>query len=120
MTPEHASELAAKVCALAPVIPVLVVDDASVAGALAQALVDGGLPALEVTLRTPAALDVIREMAKIDGGVVGCGHIADVEGCRKCQGCGCDVRRVAGCDGPSSGCLRSQRSAPAARCGVSN
>jgi 2-dehydro-3-deoxyphosphogluconate aldolase / (4S)-4-hydroxy-2-oxoglutarate aldolase len=75
MTPEHASELAAKVCALAPVIPVLVVDDASVAGALAQALVDGGLPALEVTLRTPAALDVIREMARIDGGVVGAGTL---------------------------------------------
>jgi len=55
MTPEHASELAAKVCALAPVVPVLVVDDASIAGALAQALVDGGLPALEVTLRRKGA-----------------------------------------------------------------
>jgi 2-dehydro-3-deoxyphosphogluconate aldolase/(4S)-4-hydroxy-2-oxoglutarate aldolase len=75
MTPEHASELAAKVCALAPVIPVLVVDDASIAGALAAALVAGGLPALEVTLRTPAALDVIREMAKIEGGVVGAGTL---------------------------------------------
>lgn len=75
MTPEHASELAAKVCALAPVVPVLVVDDAAIAGALAQALVAGGLPALEVTLRTPAALDVIREMAKIEGGVVGAGTL---------------------------------------------
>lgn len=75
MTPEHASELAAKVCDLAPVIPVLVVDDASIAGALATALIAGGLPALEVTLRTPAALDVIREMAKIDGGVVGAGTL---------------------------------------------
>lgn len=75
MTPEHASELAAKVCALAPVVPVLVVDDADVAGALATALVAGGLPALEVTLRTPAALDVIREMAKIEGGVVGAGTL---------------------------------------------
>lgn len=75
MTPEHASELAAKVCALAPVIPVLVVDDAEDAGPLAQALVAGGLPALEVTLRTPAALDVIREMAKIEGGVVGAGTL---------------------------------------------
>ena len=55
MTPEHASELAAKVCGLAPVIPVLVVEDASIAGALAAALVAGGLPALEVTLRTPNA-----------------------------------------------------------------
>jgi len=75
MTPEQASDLAAKVCALAPVIPVLVVDDAAIAGGLATALVAGGLPALEVTLRTPAALDVIREMAKIDGGVVGAGTL---------------------------------------------
>jgi len=75
MTPEHASELAAKVCGLAPVIPVLVVDDADIAGALATALIAGGLPALEVTLRTPAALDVIREMAKIAGGVVGAGTL---------------------------------------------
>ena len=75
MTPEHASDLARKVCELAPVVPVLVVDDASIAGALAQALIAGGLPALEVTLRTPAALDVIREMAKIEGGVVGAGTL---------------------------------------------
>jgi 2-dehydro-3-deoxyphosphogluconate aldolase/(4S)-4-hydroxy-2-oxoglutarate aldolase len=82
MTPEHASELTAKVCNLAPVVPVLVVDDEGIAGALAQALVAGGLPALEVTLRTPAALDAIREMAKIEGGVVGAGTLltsADVE-----------------------------------------
>ena len=44
-----------------PVIPVLVVDDVAHAAPLAQALVDGGLPMLEVTLRTAAALDVIRE-----------------------------------------------------------
>ena len=75
MTPEHASELARKVCELAPVVPVLVVDDAAIAGALAQALITGGLPALEVTLRTPAALDVIREMAKVEGGVVGAGTL---------------------------------------------
>lgn len=86
MTPEHASELAAKVCTLAPVIPVLVIDDASIAGALAAALVAGGLPALEVTLRTTAALDVIREMAKIDGGVVGAGTLLtekDVEAAKE-------------------------------------
>jgi 2-dehydro-3-deoxyphosphogluconate aldolase/(4S)-4-hydroxy-2-oxoglutarate aldolase len=86
MTPEHASELAAKVCGLAAVIPVLVVDDASIAGALAAALVAGGLPALEVTLRTPEALDVIREMAKIEGGVVGAGTLLtskDVEAAKE-------------------------------------
>lgn len=75
MTPEHASQLAAKVCALAPVIPVLVIDDAALAEALARALVAGGLPALEVTLRTPAALDAIREMTRVPGGVVGAGTL---------------------------------------------
>ncbi len=50
------------VCRLAPVIPVLVVEDVSVAAPLAKALAAGGLKALEVTLRTPAALDVIRAM----------------------------------------------------------
>ncbi|MBU2993644.1 bifunctional 4-hydroxy-2-oxoglutarate aldolase/2-dehydro-3-deoxy-phosphogluconate aldolase [Octadecabacter sp. 1_MG-2023] len=75
MTPEHASQLAADICALAPVVPVLVVKDASKAGDLARALVAGGLPALEVTLRTDAALDVIREMAKVEGGVVGAGTL---------------------------------------------
>lgn len=82
MTPLEASSKAADVCALAPVVPVLVVDDASHAQDLAKALVKGGLPALEVTLRTDAALDVIREMAKVEGGVVGAGTLlttADVE-----------------------------------------
>ncbi|MGR3591712.1 MAG: bifunctional 4-hydroxy-2-oxoglutarate aldolase/2-dehydro-3-deoxy-phosphogluconate aldolase [Limimaricola soesokkakensis] len=86
MTPEHASELTAKVCALAPVIPVLVVEDASRAADLARALVEGGLPALEVTLRTPSALDVIREMASVEGGVVGAGTLLspkDVEAAKE-------------------------------------
>lgn len=75
MTPQEASAAAAKVCLLAPVIPVLVIDDATIAAALARALVAGGLPALEVTLRTPAALDAIREMAAVPGGVVGAGTL---------------------------------------------
>jgi len=75
MTPQDASAAAAKICLLAPVVPVLVVDDASIAANLARALVAGGLPALEVTLRTPAALDVIREMATVAGGVVGAGTL---------------------------------------------
>ncbi|EYD73763.1 bifunctional 4-hydroxy-2-oxoglutarate aldolase/2-dehydro-3-deoxy-phosphogluconate aldolase [Limimaricola hongkongensis] len=86
MTPEHASELTAKVCALAPVVPVLVVEDAAHAADLARALVKGGLPALEVTLRTPSALDVIREMATVDGGVVGAGTLLsarDVEAAKE-------------------------------------
>ena len=75
MTPQDASTAAAKICLMAPVVPVLVVEDASVAADLANALITGGLPALEVTLRTPAALDVIREMAQVPGGVVGAGTL---------------------------------------------
>jgi len=75
LTPLAASTQTEAVCRLAPVIPVLVIDDASSARALAEALVAGGLPALEVTLRTPAALDAISEMAKVEGGTVGAGTL---------------------------------------------
>lgn len=75
MTPQDASVATEKLCRLAPVVPVLVVDDASTSADLAKALVTGGLPALEVTLRTPAALDAIREMAAVPGGVVGAGTL---------------------------------------------
>ncbi|MFY0624177.1 MAG: bifunctional 4-hydroxy-2-oxoglutarate aldolase/2-dehydro-3-deoxy-phosphogluconate aldolase [Pelagimonas sp.] len=75
MTPELASIETEKLCLLAPVIPVLVIDDASTAQPLAEALVAGGLPVLEVTLRTPAALAAISEMAKVEGGVVGAGTL---------------------------------------------
>ncbi len=60
---------------LAPVIPVLVIDDVSHAIAIAKALVAGGLSALEVTLRTPCALDVIRAMKQVPGAVVGAGTV---------------------------------------------
>ena len=79
MTPEHASDLTRQVCELAPVVPVLVIDDASKAENLAKALIAGGLPALEVTLRTPAALEAIAEMAKVPGGVVGAGTLLTTE-----------------------------------------
>ncbi|WP_264051168.1 bifunctional 4-hydroxy-2-oxoglutarate aldolase/2-dehydro-3-deoxy-phosphogluconate aldolase [Methylobacterium flocculans] len=58
-----------------PVIPVLVVESVDQAEPIAAALVAGGLTALEVTLRTPAALDVIRIMARVDGAVVGAGTV---------------------------------------------
>jgi 2-dehydro-3-deoxyphosphogluconate aldolase/(4S)-4-hydroxy-2-oxoglutarate aldolase len=54
---------------------VLVVDDVAHARPLAEALVAGGLPLLEVTLRTPAALEVIAEMAKVPGAIVGAGTV---------------------------------------------
>lgn len=61
----------------APVIPVLVVDNVQQARPLAEALVSGGLRVLEVTLRTPAALDVIREMKRVDGAIVGAGTVTN-------------------------------------------
>ena len=64
------------VCSLAPVIPVLSLEDAGSAPALARALVAGGLGALEVTLRTPAALPAIEAMAKaVPEAVVGAGTL---------------------------------------------
>lgn len=75
MTPLAASQQTEKLCRLAPVIPVLVVHDAAHAKPLAEALVRGGLPVLEVTLRTPAALEVIAEMAQVEGGHVGAGTL---------------------------------------------
>jgi 2-dehydro-3-deoxyphosphogluconate aldolase / (4S)-4-hydroxy-2-oxoglutarate aldolase len=82
MTPADQSVEAARICRLAAVVPVLVIDDAAQAAGLAAALVAGGLPALEVTLRTPAALEAIRRMADVPGGVVGAGTLltpADVK-----------------------------------------
>ena len=63
------------VMALAPVIPVLVIDDIAYARPIAEALVAGGLRALEVTLRTQSALGVIEEMAKVPGAIVGAGTV---------------------------------------------
>lgn len=64
-----------KIMRLAPVIPVLVIEDAAHAVPVAEALVKGGLPVLEVTLRTAAALDVIRAMKTVPGAVVGAGTV---------------------------------------------
>ena len=59
----------------APVIPVLVIEDPAHAAPIAQALVAGGLRVLEVTLRTAAALEVIREMKQVPGAIVGAGTV---------------------------------------------
>ena len=61
----------------APVIPVIVVDEVEHAVPLARALVEGGLRVLEVTLRTPAALDAIRAMKQVEGAIVGAGTVTN-------------------------------------------
>ena len=61
---------------LAPVVPILTMDNATAAVAVARALVAGGLPVIEVTLRTGAALDAVRAISReVDGAVVGAGTI---------------------------------------------
>ncbi|OUS09004.1 keto-deoxy-phosphogluconate aldolase [Rhodobacterales bacterium 52_120_T64] len=82
ITAQDACKMNREICGLAPIVPVLVVHDVSTARPLAEALVAGGLPALEVTLRTPGALDAIRAMSEVVGGVVGAGTLvtpADVK-----------------------------------------
>ncbi|MEU6381358.1 bifunctional 4-hydroxy-2-oxoglutarate aldolase/2-dehydro-3-deoxy-phosphogluconate aldolase [Streptomyces sp. NPDC046909] len=65
---------------LAPVVPVVVIEDAADAVPLARALVAGGLPAIEVTLRTPVALEAIRAIADgVPGAVVGAGTVITPE-----------------------------------------
>ena len=59
----------------APVIPVLVLDGSLDPVALAETLVEAGLPVIEVTLRTPHALDAIGAMAKVPGAIVGAGTV---------------------------------------------
>ncbi|MFG2889368.1 bifunctional 4-hydroxy-2-oxoglutarate aldolase/2-dehydro-3-deoxy-phosphogluconate aldolase [Streptomyces sp. NPDC048248] len=77
---------APSVLGLAPVVPVVVLHDAADAVPLARALVAGGLPAIEVTLRTPAALDAIRAVAEeVPDAVIGAGTLltpADVDAAR--------------------------------------
>ena len=75
LTGIEASKRNLEVCQMAPVIPVLVVKDLDTAKGLGNALVRGGLPVLEVTLRTPCALEAIAEMAKVKGGIVGAGTL---------------------------------------------
>ena len=59
----------------ASVIPVLVLDGEGDWAGLAETLVTAGLPMLEVTLRTPAALDAIRAMSTVEGAIVGAGTV---------------------------------------------
>lgn len=88
MTPKSQSAQTRRLCQLAPVIPVLVVADAARAADLAAALVQGGLPVLEVTLRTPAALEVIRAMAEVPGGHVGAGTVLTPDDVKRAKAAG--------------------------------
>ncbi|MFD0688828.1 bifunctional 4-hydroxy-2-oxoglutarate aldolase/2-dehydro-3-deoxy-phosphogluconate aldolase [Actinomadura fibrosa] len=99
MNAEKTAELSADgVLDLAPVIPVVVLDDAEAAVPLARALVDGGLPAIEVTLRTPAALDaIVRIAAEVPDAVVGAGTVVRPEDAERSAAAGARFLVSPGC-----------------------
>lgn len=72
----------------APVIPVLVLDGSIDPPALAETLVEAGLPVLEVTLRTPQALGAIRAMAEVPGAIVGAGTVLNTDQLQQAQDAG--------------------------------
>lgn len=74
----------------APVIPVIVIDDVAHAVPLAQALVAGGLRCLEVTLRTPQALEAIAEMKTVPGAIMGAGTVTNEEELEDALEAGCE------------------------------
>lgn len=84
------NERLAQVLGLGPVIPVLRFDDPAVAVKTSQALVEGGLPVIEITLRTPAALNCIAAVAKhVEGAVVGAGTVMTPAIMNDCVEIGC-------------------------------
>jgi 2-dehydro-3-deoxyphosphogluconate aldolase/(4S)-4-hydroxy-2-oxoglutarate aldolase len=73
-----------------PVIPVIVIQRLEDAVPLAQALVDGGVKVLEVTLRTPVALRAMEEIAhKVPGAIVGAGTVRNVADAQAAKDAGC-------------------------------
>ncbi len=74
----------------APVVPVMVIEKVADAVPLARALVKGGLPVLEITLRTAAALDCIRAIiAEVEGAIIGAGTVIDQTQMVECDRVGC-------------------------------
>ena len=88
----------AAITAKAPVIPVLTIDRAADAVPLARALVKGGLPVLEITLRTDAALEALRAIAaEVEGAIAGAGTVLDAEQLAKVKQAGAQFAVSPGC-----------------------
>ncbi len=78
------------ILALTPVVPVLTIDRVEHAVPVARALVEGGIRVLEVTLRTPAALDVIRAMKEVEGAIIGAGTVLNPKQYEQAVHAGCE------------------------------
>ncbi|MDB6178078.1 bifunctional 4-hydroxy-2-oxoglutarate aldolase/2-dehydro-3-deoxy-phosphogluconate aldolase [Paracoccus sp. Z330] len=88
MNPTAQSQQTRTLCNLAPVVPVIVIKDAAKAQDLARSLVNGGLPVLEVTLRSDAALDAIKAMSSVEGGQVGAGTVLTPDDAKRAKDAG--------------------------------
>ena len=69
-------------------LPVVVIDDASVARPMAEALMAGGIRCAEITLRTPAGIEAIREASQVDGFLVGAGTVLNAQQVDECVDAG--------------------------------
>lgn len=88
----------AAIAARAPVIPVLTIDRLETAVPLARALVKGGLPVLEITLRTEAALQALELISReVPGAVVGAGTVLDEKQVEQVQRAGARFGVSPGC-----------------------
>ncbi|MFK5977981.1 MAG: bifunctional 4-hydroxy-2-oxoglutarate aldolase/2-dehydro-3-deoxy-phosphogluconate aldolase [Rhizobiaceae bacterium] len=86
---ENKQKIIHNIMTLAPVIPVVVVEEIGNAVALARALVAGGLPAIEVTLRTPIAMEALKVIAdEVEGAFVGAGTVITAAQIREIEAAG--------------------------------
>ena len=82
----------------APIIPVMVIENLKDAVPLARALVNGGLPVLEITLRTAAALECIKAIVgEVEGAIVGSGTVLDIKQLKASEKAGCVFAVSPGC-----------------------
>jgi len=82
----------------APIVPVMVIENLKDAVPLARALVKGGLPVLEITLRTAAALDCIKAIVnEVEGAIVGSGTVLDAKLLKASEKAGCVFAVAPGC-----------------------
>ena len=101
----------AAIAARAPVIPVLTIERPADAVPLGRALVKGGLPVLEITLRTPAALEALRLIAaEVEGAIAGAGTVLNAGQLDQAQQAGAQFAVSPGC----TAALATARLAPAA------
>jgi 2-dehydro-3-deoxyphosphogluconate aldolase / (4S)-4-hydroxy-2-oxoglutarate aldolase len=94
---------------LAPVVPVMVIENLKDAVPLARALVKGGLPVLEITLRTPAALECIKAIVgEVEGAIVGSGTVLTPQQLRDSRKAGCSFAVSPGSTGKLLGAAEEE------------